>query len=117
LLVPAAASAQEPPDPALVQRGQRVFLYCAACHNLQPGQSAKVGPILSGVVGAHAASRSDYEYSPALKQSGLVWTEENLEKWLTKPGDLVPGTKMAFIGLAKPEDRAAVIAYLQITTH
>ena len=104
---PAAARAQEPPDAAQVQRGQRVFMYCSACHSLQPGQGDKIGPVLAGVVGAHAASRGDYDYSQALRQSGVVWTEENLE----------PGTKMAFIGLPKPEDRAAVIAYLQAAGH
>ena len=92
-------------------------MYCSACHSLQPGQGDKIGPVLAGVVGAHAASRGDYDYSQALRQSGVVWTEENLEKWLTKPGGLVPGTKMAFIGLPKPEDRAAVIAYLQAAGH
>lgn len=109
-LLPAVARAD---DAALAQRGQKVFLYCAACHSVQPGVAGKVGPGLAGAYGVKAGSREGYAYSQALKESGLVWTPETLDKWLTKPGALVPGTKMAFIGLAKPEDRAAVIAYLR----
>ncbi len=110
ILLPVVARAD---DAALAQRGQKVFLYCAACHSVRPNEAGKVGPNLSGAFGVKAASREGYAYSQALKDSGLVWTPENLEKWLTKPGALVPGTKMAFIGLAKPEDRAALIAYLR----
>lgn len=90
-----------------------LFLQCAACHAFQPGAGAKVGPNLSGVVGRKAASVPGFHYSPALAKSGLVWNEATLDKWLTGPQRLVPGTTMMFPGLQKPEDRKAIIAYLR----
>jgi cytochrome c len=117
LLVPAAASAEEPAPAAQLQRGQRLFLYCAACHTLQAGQPNKVGPNLAGVVGAAAGTRGTYPYSEALRKSGIVWTDESLNAWLTQPAHLVPGTKMAFVGLPNEADRKAVIAYLHASAH
>jgi cytochrome c len=71
-----------------------------------------VGPSLVGVYGRKAASLPGYDYSAALKASGLVWNAANLDAWLTDPSKLVPGTKMAFTGIATPDLRADVIAYL-----
>jgi len=93
-------------------KGKLVFLECQGCHAVAPGGPALVGPDLDGVVGRKAASLPGYEYSAALKSSGLVWTDAKLDKWLTDPSGLVPGTKMAFAGIESPALRADVIAYL-----
>jgi cytochrome c len=92
--------------------GAQVFKRCAICHTTAKGGPNLIGPNLFGIVGTKAASRSGYSYSAALKKSGLTWTPETMDKWITSPARLVPGTKMAFAGIPKPEDRANVIAYL-----
>lgn len=91
--------------------GEKVFNQCKACHTVQAGQN-RVGPSLFGVVGRKAGTAEGFAYSPAMKGANLTWTPENLDKYLTDPKALVPGNKMAFPGLKKPEDRANVIAYL-----
>jgi len=93
-------------------KGKLVFLECQGCHAVAPGGPALVGPDLDGVVGRKAASLPGYDYSAALKSSGLVWNDANLDRWLTDPSQLVPGTKMAFAGIDSPALRADVIAYL-----
>jgi cytochrome c len=111
----ASAAAQQPPaaSDALRARGKILFLRCASCHDVAPGGVARIGPNLHGVVGRKAGSLPDYTYSPALKAAGFVWDPAALDRWLTRPADVVPGTAMAFAGLPKAEDRRAIIAYLQ----
>jgi cytochrome c len=96
-----------------IQRGQREFLLCKACHAVAAGAPNKVGPNLHGVFGRKVASAPGFVYSAALKAGEWVWTDEMLDRWLTKPSAVAPGTTMAFAGLAKPEDRQALIAYLK----
>ena len=110
LAVSAIASAE--PDARLVAQGQRQFLRCASCHAIEAGQPTRIGPNLHGVVGRRAGSLPGFSYSPAMQAQHFVWTEAKLDQWLTRPNAVVPGTAMAFAGLAKPEDRAALIAYL-----
>ena len=94
--------------------GKRQFAPCTSCHTIEAVGAAKIGPNLHGVVGKKAAtSHADFAYSDALKKSGLTWNEETLEKWLAKPMDLVPGTKMSFLGVPKEEVRENIIAYLK----
>jgi len=93
-------------------KGKLVFLECQGCHAVAPGGAGLVGPDLEGVVGRKAGSAPGYDYSAALKNSGLVWNDTTLDKWLTDPSGLVPGTKMAFAGIDSPALRADVIAYL-----
>jgi cytochrome c len=90
-------------------RGKTLYQACAACHSIDEND---VGPKHRGVVGRHAGSIADYNYSPALKGSGLSWDEATLDRWLTNPSALVPGTKM-FFKLDDPQARADVIAYLK----
>ena len=78
--------------------GKRLFLLCAACHTLHEGDADKVGPNLYGVIGKPAGSRGAFAYSDALKNSGITWSAQTLNAWLTQPSALVPGTKMAFPG-------------------
>jgi cytochrome c len=99
--------------------GETVFKQCKICHQVGPGAKALVGPEQNNLIGSKAGSRPGFNYSPAMKEAGekgLVWTEENIDKYLENPKALVPGTKMVFAGLKKPEDRADVIAYLKTQT-
>jgi cytochrome c2 len=96
--------------------GEKVFKKCKACHAVGDGAKNKVGPELNGIVGRTAGSAEGFKYSDAMlaKQAeGLVWTEETLDAYLTKPKDYIPGTKMSFAGLKKEEDREHVIEYLE----
>ena len=90
-------------------RGEEVYQSCQDCHSLDTND---LGPKHRGVVGRKAGALTDYSYSPALKNSGLTWTEETLDKWLTDPQKLVPGSKM-FFHLDTAKDRADVIEYLK----
>lgn len=92
--------------------GEKVFAQCKACHSAVKGQN-RVGPSLAGVVGRKSASVAGFNYSPAMKGKGVSWTEANLNSYLTKPSAYVPGTRMAFAGIADAKKRADVIAYLK----
>ncbi len=96
--------------------GEKVFRKCKACHAVGDGAKNKVGPMLNGIVDAEIASVEDFKYSEAFlakKAEGLVWTEEELDAFLTKPKKYLKGTKMSFAGLKKEDQRADVIAYLK----
>jgi cytochrome c len=92
--------------------GKAAFLQCGACHALTPESGAKVGPSLAGVVGRKAGSAADYQYSEAMANSGITWTPEELDAFITAPSTKVPGTKMVFAGIGDAEKRKALIAYL-----
>ncbi len=94
-------------------RGKLLFLKCASCHDISTVPSAKTGPNLLGVVGRRVGSLPGYAYSPAMKAQTFVWDDQHLDRWLTQPTDLIPGTAMAFSGLPDQADRDAVIAYLR----
>lgn len=99
--------------PAFAQDGAQVFVTCKTCHS--GPKSTALAPTLNGVVGRKAGSLTDFKYSPALQEKGkggLVWTEANLDKFLTKPSALVPGTRMV-IAVPDAARRKAVIAYLK----
>jgi cytochrome c len=101
---------------ALVDAGKTVFNKCAICHTVGKGEANKVGPNLWGIVGAVTAQHKDFQYSSAMAARGAEgkkWTYEELYRYLYAPKKYVPGTKMAFAGLKKDEDRANVIAYLR----
>jgi cytochrome c len=104
-----AASAQAQDAAA----GEKDFVVCRACHQIGPGAKIAVGPVLNGVVGRKAGTYPGYDYSPANKDSGLVWTPEELDKYLTNPQTVVPHTKMIFPGLKDAQKRKDVIAFLQ----
>lgn len=103
LAAPFAASAADAPA---------AFNQCKACHKVEAGKNG-VGPSLAGVFGRKAGSEPTFKYSDAMKNSGLTWDDAGLGKYLADPKGTVPGNKMAFAGLKKPEDLAAVIDYLK----
>jgi cytochrome c len=98
---------------ASADQGKNIFKACAACHTPDKGGPNGVAPNLWNVMTRGKAAKGDYSYSDAMaKHKGETWTYEELNRFLFKPKAYVPGTKMTFVGLKKPEDRAAVIAYL-----
>jgi len=92
-------------DPA---HGKVLYQVCTGCHSLDEDD---VGPRHRGVVGRVAGTVPGYAYSPALRDSHIVWSPQTLDRWLTNPQGLVPGAKM-FFAMPNPQDRADVIAYL-----
>jgi cytochrome c len=94
------------------KRGQVLFNNnCSICHSVSRGTNV-IGPTLFDVVGRKAGTAPGFNYSAALKASGLVWTPANLDTWLISPRAFVPMSRMSFAGLHAPNDRADVIAYL-----
>ena len=96
-----------------IAAGERVFKRCRACHVVD-SEKNKTGPHLFGIVGRRAASVESYKrYSDALKNSGLVWDEEEIDGYITNPREYLKGTTMVFKGLKSEEDRRNLIAYLK----
>ena len=99
-------------DPAA---GEKVFSRCKACHVLDEEQN-RVGPYLLGVFGRPAGGVEGFTYSSAMKESGIVWSEETIAEYVADPKAMVPGNKMLFPGLKKEEDIANLLAYLKEAT-
>ncbi len=97
---------------ANVGAGENVFKKCAACHTNVSGGASKIGPPMWGIVGKKSGSHPEFKYSSALAAHGKAWSVEELNAFLYKPADYIKGTKMAFAGIAKDEERANLIAYL-----
>jgi cytochrome c len=93
--------------------GEKDAKKCAACHSFQESGPAKIGPPLWGVVGRDIAAVEGFSYSDALAGKEGAWDYQNLDAFLSEPRDWAPGTKMAFAGLKKPEERADIILYLR----
>jgi cytochrome c2 len=96
-----------------VDAGAKDARKCGACHSFEEGGAAKIGPPLWGVVGRDIASVEGFSYSDALAQKEGAWDYQTLDSFLAQPREWAPGTKMAFAGLKKPEERADVILYLR----
>jgi len=96
------------------QAGGKLFSrICGGCHNVGPSVRSSFGPQLNGIFGRTAGSVADYQYSAAMKSSGIVWTREKLVAYLAAPKEVVPGTRMIFWGLSDPEKIDNILAYLQ----
>jgi cytochrome c len=91
-------------------RGEQLYARCLACHALEYD---RVGPRHCGLLGRRAGSVPGFDYSAAMKQSGIVWTARTLERFLAAPLEMVPGTTMTYAGVADPKERADLIAYLE----
>lgn len=120
LLLAAAAAFTLSATPAAFAQdaaaGQRVFNQCRACHTVDAGGRNGVGPNLHGVAGRRAAAVENFRYSANMRElaeGGLTWTDENLQRYLANPKDLVPRGSMAFAGLRQEQQRNDVIAYLK----
>ncbi|HHB82906.1 MAG TPA: cytochrome c family protein [Devosia sp.] len=97
-------------------KGARVARKCSACHGFNEGDGNKVGPPLYDIIGRNLGEIQDFRYSDALVEMGAAgetWTYENMNAFLIKPRDFIPGTKMSFAGLRKEEDRVNLMAYMQ----
>jgi cytochrome c2 len=92
--------------------GAQVFKRCAICHTDTNGGPNKIGPNLWGVVGRKAGTAPGFNYSAAMKNSGITWTDEKLEAYLMHPQQVVPGDKMPFAGLSSHKQADDVVAYL-----
>jgi cytochrome c len=95
------------------EEGQAVAKKCVACHTFEEGGGNKIGPALWGVVGRDIASVEGFAYSDALLEKEGVWDYENLYAFVGDPKGWALGTKMAFAGVKKPEDRADLLLYLR----
>ncbi len=94
-------------------RGAKIFKKCATCHSADNGGGNKVSPNLYGVINRKKAAVSGFSYSKAMLAKGGAWSRDDINQFITKPKDFVPGTKMGFAGLKEPQDRADVILYLE----
>lgn len=95
-------------------RGEKIAKACAACHSFNKGGANGVGPNLWGTINGKKHHAAGYAYSGALVEvGGAVWTYAELNKFLWKPKAYAKGTKMAYAGLKKPEDRAALLAWMR----
>ncbi|WP_373476370.1 cytochrome c family protein [Sphingorhabdus sp.] len=95
-----------------MSKGEAIFKKCVACHTIAQGGANGIGPNLWGTVGKPLGSHAGFAYSDALKSKGGTWTFEALNEWLANPKKYAPGNKMTFAGLGNPEERAAVLLYL-----
>ncbi len=111
----AAAAPGQASGPNL-ERGRLLALACAACHTFGAGERHAIGPNLNGVFGRPAGAAAGFQYSAALEAADIVWTPEELDRWLADPTGFVPGTTMAFTGYQRPEDRRDLIAWLVSAT-
>ena len=109
LSAPFTAATATPPDPTPPTQ----FPICLACHTTTTDGTHSMGPNLRGVVGRKAGTAPGFQYSQAMKSSGIRWTPEELNAFLSDVSAKVPGTLMPFNGLPDPQDRQAVIAYLK----
>ncbi|MDT0576030.1 c-type cytochrome [Croceicoccus sp. F390] len=97
----------------LAAKGKRVYLQCLSCHTIEEGGAARIGPNLHGIMGSPVGKQPGFGYSQALAGADGVWTAALLDHWLERPREVFPGNRMAFAGLANPQDRKAVIAYIE----
>ena len=108
-LVTAAGAARADGDAA---RGEKLYEDCAACHSIERGVNG-VGPTLYGIFGRQAGELGDYRYSPALKRSGIIWTEGTLDTFIADSQATVPANRMPYAGMPNAADRGDLITYLQ----
>ncbi len=107
------ATAAPEPTASIANQGRRRFGACAVCHTVNEGEPSRVGPNLFDIVGAPAGAVEGFAYSKAMREAGIVWTEDNLDAFIESPQNFMRGNRMGFVGERNPEYRAAVIAYLK----
>lgn len=98
-------------------KGERAFnQHCKTCHSVDKGGKSALGPNLSGVFGRKAGATDGFAFSEAMKGTGIVWDEPTLAEYLKDPKGRIPGNKMVFVGLKRPDQLADLIAYLKKAT-
>ncbi|WP_263262433.1 cytochrome c family protein [Pseudomonas sp. RIT-PI-S] len=114
LLVALARSAFAEGD---AEAGRTVFqAKCSGCHNIGPGAQAAFGPQLTGVVGRQAGTTADYQYSDAMRNAGVVWSEDKLKAYIDDPKGVVPGTRMNFWWIGSDQKLSDLVAFLASQT-
>lgn len=93
--------------------GKAAFAKCASCHEVGRAAHDGFGPQLNGIVGRQAGAAGDFNYSPAMKKAGFVWTEDKLRAFLKSTDDVVPGNKMRFWGIRSDREIDDLLAYLR----
>jgi cytochrome c len=119
--VPATAAAPSSDLPARLasadpQQGRLLFLSCGACHGLGDDGTPMAGPHLAELFGRRAGSVPGYDYSPMMQVQSFSWTPEILDQWLRDPVGFLPDSRMRFLPINDPQDRAHLIAFLQSAT-
>ncbi|HWV14032.1 MAG TPA: c-type cytochrome [Cellvibrio sp.] len=98
-----------------IQAGAEVYeKSCAKCHSISKPMQSKKAPSLLGIMGRSSSRISGYKYSEAMRTANLTWTTEKLDEFLINPKAVVPNNKMKFKGMARAEDRANLIEFLQL---
>jgi len=96
-----------------VAAGEQSFKKCLPCHSIGAGAKNKVGPELNGLDGRHSGTAPEYSYSPANKNSGIVWSEATFKEYIKDPRAKIPGTKMIFPGVKNEKETDNLWAYLK----
>lgn len=112
----AAGYASEAKADGDAEAGKQVFNRCRACHTLAEGAGNRVGPNLHGMFESEAGAKDGFNYSQAMKDSGITWNEETLDAYLKNPNGYIPGNRMPFPGLPNEKQRADLITYLKQAT-
>lgn len=98
------------------EKGAAAYMLCRACHTLGQGEGHKSGPALYGMFGTTAGTAPGFGFTQAMVDSQVIWTPETMDPWLQAPAAFIPGSRMVFAGVRKAQDRANLIAYLQLET-
>lgn len=112
-----ASALPAPYNTADLVKGQQQFARCAACHAAGPGAPNRTGPTLHGVFEREAGTAPNFAYSDAFTNAGFHWDAAKLDEYLANPRAMLPGNRMAFVGIKDAEDRKNLIAYLLVETH
>ena len=110
LVLSATTTVARAQDPAA---GQSTFALCAICHAVGEGAQNKLGPILNGLDGRRSGSVPGYDYSDALKNAGIMWSEGTFKEFIANPAAKVPGTKMTLSFTRGDKDATDLWAYVK----